>query len=230
MTRRFVHRGTIMGLPANSAEGLRRVLELDYDGVEIDVQISADGVLYATHDRYITIAGQRRRLNTVLSSEIDSSDTHADLSPLADLLAILRNSNVAIILDLKARGSAEVLAPMLEEADRHRVTVISFLRPEVAAFRRLRPDIDVGIIVGFTREVRTVSGFIRSLNGLFHPIRAAVSEGATIAAVPTWRITEGLIRAARRAGVAVYAWSAKALVAVPAGLDVEAVILDVTSG
>ncbi|GGA30615.1 glycerophosphodiester phosphodiesterase [Psychrobacillus lasiicapitis] len=67
----YAHRGAPNRAVENSLKAFRRVLMLGVDGIEIDLQLSADGVAFVTHDiDFFRLAGNSRRITDMTAEEI----------------------------------------------------------------------------------------------------------------------------------------------------------------
>ena len=72
---RIAHRGARRESPDNTASALKRALAYPIDGIEFDVQMSADGVPVLYHDRTIwQLARRRKRISALTFRELQSLD------------------------------------------------------------------------------------------------------------------------------------------------------------
>ena len=78
----IAHRGASSSHPENTIAAFGAALEQRCDGIELDVQLSADGVPFVYHDRTLAkIGGGRRRLATLNSAELARQDAGAWFEP-----------------------------------------------------------------------------------------------------------------------------------------------------
>ena len=91
--------------PPNTLESINRALEKGADGVEIDVQMTADGVLLAYHDEYLQENSDAEGcINSKTYAELQDVEiynTHFKIVPLSDVLEDVLTANKSILLDVK---------------------------------------------------------------------------------------------------------------------------------
>lgn len=67
----YAHRGAPNRAVENSMKAFKRAIMLGIDGLEIDLQLSADGVAFVSHDiDFFRLAGNSRRITDMHSEEI----------------------------------------------------------------------------------------------------------------------------------------------------------------
>jgi glycerophosphoryl diester phosphodiesterase len=72
---RIAHRGALQESPDNTASALKRALAYPIDGVEFDVQMSADSVPVLYHDRTLwRLMRRRKRISNLTFSELQALD------------------------------------------------------------------------------------------------------------------------------------------------------------
>ena len=82
LPRIIAHRGARTEAPENTAAAIDRAIAHCIDGVEVDVQMSADGVLLLHHDRTLKkIAGTRRRVSDLTWEELKGLDAGSWFDP-----------------------------------------------------------------------------------------------------------------------------------------------------
>ena len=233
--RLLAHRGAPIeaGLPASAENTVAAVLSglASADGVEVDLRLSADGVLVLSHDP---------DLRRVAGSELKVADTSwGELRETADaagialgrvewLLAALAGRPV--VLELKPTPTAEGVAPTAEAlvevlrvlADAGLpldVTVSSFSPTLAAAVRQTAPSWVRTALLG--RPTDRPSAVLRAAliagHDAVHP-----HVGALLA-------EPGAVRSAHACGVEVVCWTVNRgpVLRRFAGLDLDAVITDV---
>jgi len=129
------HRGfPATGRPENSVAAVTEALRQGADGVEIDVRLTADGVLVCTHDAVVrTRTGARRDVAACGSGDLLAAAC-GSLATLAELLtAAQRPVGTRVVVEAKpvtdvavAARTAHSLADVLAAAGRVDVTVSSF--------------------------------------------------------------------------------------------------------
>lgn len=162
----LAHRGLHdvgQGIIENSPSAIRRAVQAGY-GIEIDVQLSADGVAMVFHDdtldRLTALQGPVRARNAADLGQVrltGSDDTIPTLAQVLDIVA----GQVPLLIELKDQsGGLGAAEPILEQAVAADlagydgpVAVMSFNPHMVAALKDAAPDIPRGL---------TTSGFIPS--------------------------------------------------------------------
>lgn len=209
MTKIWAHRGASRQAPENTLPAFARAIELGADGIELDVQLSADGVPVVFHDfeldhlsdgqgllRDRTLA-ELRQLNF---NRRFPEQGFVTLPTLAEVLALLQPTRLELNIEIK---SGQVLYPGLEAkvlelvaaaGMRDRVWYSSFNHYALIQVRALDPQARCGILFD---------------NILFQPWRYARQIGMQ-ALHPHHRMLAipGLVRASHAAGLAVHAWTA----------------------
>lgn len=67
----YAHRGATCRSVENSMEAFKKAVKLNADGIELDLQLSADGVAFVTHDiDFFRLAGNKRRITDMLAEEV----------------------------------------------------------------------------------------------------------------------------------------------------------------
>lgn len=140
----IAHRGASAEKPENTLAAFRRALALKVDGIELDVQLTADGVPVVFHDTSLRrLTGRPGRLANQTWCQLEELRV-ADTEPiprLADVLSLVRGRAV-VQIELK-RGAA--VAPVVRVV-RHAgagpwVIFASFEAPLVGEAARLAPEI-----------------------------------------------------------------------------------------
>lgn len=162
----LAHRGLHdvgQGIIENSPSAIRRAVQAGY-GIEIDVQLSADGVAMVFHDdtldRLTALQGPVRARNAADLGQVrltGSDDTIPTLAQVLDIVA----GQAPLLIELKDQsGGLGAAEPILEQAVAADlagydgpVAVMSFNPHMVAALKDAAPDIPRGL---------TTCGFIPS--------------------------------------------------------------------
>ncbi len=137
----IAHRGARSEAPDNTRSAFMRALDYPIDGIELDVQMSADGVPVLYHDKTLErTGGGRRRVADLTWSELQQLDWggwfHPDFSrePLMTLeqLLPLLNRIPRLLVEIKSHPS--------EQADGHvhrltEKTIAMMTQPQYAAWQ-----------------------------------------------------------------------------------------------
>lgn len=157
------HRGDSLEAPENSLSAVRSSVEQGIDAVEIDVQLTKDGVVVLHHDYNLQrMAGVPKRVNELTYDEVarlnigirDGGFDESERIPmLAEVLAEVQGK-AKLIVDLKPYGPGDELAnevvALIEQFDMVQECYIqSFDRQTLHQIRQLNPDIRIGQILYF---------------------------------------------------------------------------------
>jgi glycerophosphoryl diester phosphodiesterase len=139
----IAHRGASADAPENTSAAFRRALALGVDGIELDVQVSRDGVPMVFHDTtLVRLTGRRGRIAQFTWRELQAFRVRGEAIPtLAEVLALTRDRCV-VEVELKL---GTPVAPVVESIRRARagnaVILASFERKLVAGARLLAPQL-----------------------------------------------------------------------------------------
>jgi len=199
----IAHRGAIAGVPAASARALMRAAKRGADGVELDVQLTKDDQLIVFHD-------ERLPNTSHLVKHLSLSDIkqhNARVFRLKDALRSLKKSDGLILLDVKVRGVVDRVVNLATEAGvRDRVVIASFDTRVLEEARRMGIN-GTALIVGFSRVMRELKGFVLPLFALMAPVVVARRLCASFIICSRYRATSRLLEAAHAHEMQVWVWS-----------------------
>ena len=145
----IAHRGASAERPENTLAAFRRALALRVDGIELDVQITRDGVPVVFHDDSLRrLTGSSGRIGMKTWRELKKLRVHGTepIPRLADVLALVRG-RVVVQIELKRGAKA---APVVRAIRRAKaagwVILASFEFSLLRAARRCAPEIPRMII------------------------------------------------------------------------------------
>ncbi|MDI9470712.1 MAG: glycerophosphodiester phosphodiesterase family protein [Bacillota bacterium] len=116
----WAHRGASHAEPENTMPAFVAALEAGADGMEIDVQLSADGEVVIIHDENtLRVAGEAHPVSSLTAAELGRLNAawhRPDRDPvgvpcLVELLDLIRGRNVVLNIELK---NSIILDPRLE--------------------------------------------------------------------------------------------------------------------
>jgi len=159
------HRGSSFKAPENSLSAIRAAFEDGADIIEIDIQMTSDGILILNHDRSLTkVAGVGERVHNLTFEEIAILDIGSRFSrqfsgeripTLAEVITYMIEipSSVKLNVELKdygySPGISEATVQLIKEMDfSNRVMITSTSIERLSTVRELAPDIPIGLIVG----------------------------------------------------------------------------------
>jgi glycerophosphoryl diester phosphodiesterase len=140
----FAHRGASAEAPENTRAAFRRALALGVDGIELDVQITRDGVPVVFHDFTLRrLTGAPGRLTARTARELAALRV-AGTEPIPSLAEVLDLTRGRAVVQIELKRGAAV-APVLRAIRRTRaaewVVLASFEPGLVRAAARLAPGI-----------------------------------------------------------------------------------------
>jgi glycerophosphoryl diester phosphodiesterase len=164
----IAHRGASAEAPENTLAAFRRALALGVDGIELDVQVTRDGVPVVFHDASLRrLTGVTGPLATRTWRDMKKLRVHGTepIPRLADVLALVRGRAV-VQIELK-RGSRA--APVVRVIRRARaaawVILASFDLPLLREAGRLAPDIP-RMIIAEGRDLKKLLADLTALGGV----------------------------------------------------------------
>lgn len=185
-TKIFAHRGVRKYHAENTMTAFKAAEAMRLDGIELDVQRTADGRLVICHDENLTrLTGRDLWLKDLTYQELSQLNVahyfpgspHESAPLLDEFLAWFKTSSMVVNLELKNTVipyegmEEEVLALVDRHGLRDRVIISSFSLESATLFKRLAPDMDVGFL--YQKMLPSVVGKVLS-HGLdaIHPLYA----------------------------------------------------------
>lgn len=148
----FAHRGLHgEGRAENSLSAFAAAADLGY-GIELDVRLSADGEMVVFHDDTLTrVAGIDKRVDALTLAELREcrlSGTEDTVPTLKEVLSLI-DGRVPLLIEIKEdAGNSRVTETLVKELQGYSGDYIveSFNPLSLKTFRRLRPDVPLGIL------------------------------------------------------------------------------------
>ncbi|MGQ9584469.1 MAG: glycerophosphodiester phosphodiesterase [Anaerolineae bacterium] len=206
----FGHRGAREVAPENTLAAFRRAAEVGADGVELDVQCSADGVPVVIHDwtldRTTDGQGPVSRLAWAQLRALDAGGWFGSafagerVPHLEEVLEVV-GGELLLNLELKARGLGEgrlerAVAQVVRESGlAERVLVSSFNPWCLWRFRREMPEVSLALLTAPDQVLPLRKGWLRALcrADTLHPHHSLIT--------PTW------MKQVRSRGIRVNTWT-----------------------
>jgi len=162
----IAHRGASAEAPENTLAAFRRAIALRADGIELDVQLTCDGVPVVFHDADLRrLTGTRGRLTAKSWSELAALRVHdAETIPrLADVLRLTRDRTV-VQIELKAGVSVAPVVRAIRAARAATWVILASFEPGlIREARQLAPAMPRMLI---TEGRRSQAALARQLAGL----------------------------------------------------------------
>ena len=154
----YTHRGYYskdQSIPENTLESFQKSIDLGY-GIELDVQMSKDGVVYVFHDDTLTrLFGKDCNFYDLMSEEIDGLRLNGSIIPRFSDVLILVDGQVNLIVELKVKKDfREFCEQVVEHLDLYSgAFVVESFDPRIVAwFRFKKPDYTRGHIIMQAKE------------------------------------------------------------------------------
>ncbi len=191
MTRNIAHRGFSGQYPENTLLAFQKAIEVGADGNEFDVHLTRDGVPVIHHDEYL----ERTTNGTGLIGDytfdelkrLDASARYAGLSAvqripsLHEYFELINGINIISNIELKTsiihypEIEERVLALIDEFNCRENVIISSFNHYSICLFKKLAPDVQIGILE--ESWLINPGGYAKSLSAeYYHPEFHALTE------------------------------------------------------
>ncbi|MBI4083169.1 MAG: glycerophosphodiester phosphodiesterase [Candidatus Lambdaproteobacteria bacterium] len=200
----LAHRGNSGEAPENTLAAFRPVAATGADGVEFDVQASADGVPVVIHDLTLRrTAGDARRLADLTLAELQALDAGSWFGPafrgeriptLAQVLELFRPTNLVLHIELKTlEGPFQALVERVAAQVRERGLVArtvfsSFNHHTLLEVARYLPEVPRAALLS---------------DDLIEPWAYARAHGFAALHVGSWLCREELVRGSHAAGLPV---------------------------
>ena len=159
----FGHRGASSDAPENTLKAFNKAIELEAEYIEFDVHQSKDGEIVITHDgntlRTTGHFGLIKKMTLAELKELDFGEGEKILT-LQELIEVAKGK-VGLNCEIKARGFAEKIIKILDEADIVETTIISSFKHDILLKIR---ELDSRIKLASLEPTRTgwiVSGLLR---------------------------------------------------------------------
>jgi glycerophosphoryl diester phosphodiesterase len=184
--------------PENTLAGIRKAIELGAEGIEIDVQASADGVPILMHDLTVDRTTNGSGEVAALSlPELRALDAGGEPVPTLAQVLDLTQGKVLLIMEIKQPGIEQHIAHIIHEKQAlDDVMAWSFYPAALEGMRAAEPKIPCALLVA--GESMAIWEKMRSL---------AVKLGVQGVSVFAPAIDERIAEDCRRRGLALYSWT-----------------------
>ena len=201
--RIYCHRGFSSKAPENTLPAITEALDALADGVEVDVQMTKDGVIVLSHDvntkrmtgvsRDITRTNYEDLLSLDFGTKFSGEYAGTQIATLAEAMELIRGRGF-IIIDLKRNTASADLADrvveMIEEYDMiYSCAVQSADTRYLKRIHELNPDITLGYIL-----TNAIGNYYKNEMYDYFCVRSMFVNSTTVAN-------------AHREGKAIYAWT-----------------------
>jgi glycerophosphoryl diester phosphodiesterase len=188
-TLNIAHRGFHKEFPDNTLEAFEAAIRLGVDGIELDVNETADHEFIVFHDTKLS----GKDIKYFLLSEIRSVRLNGEfeIPALGQVLDLCRK-RTRLMIELKKVWSLDKFLTLLrDKAELSDIIVISFNRGLVSELKRLAPDIKTGIITAFSFR---------------DPVKLATSARCDAVVVRFPSVNSKLVDKARASSLSIFAW------------------------
>ncbi len=145
----IAHRGASHERPENTLAAFTRAVEAGADGVELDVHLTADGVLVVHHDAVPHDAPrpelEHRDIQSLTFEELSAFRVRGEPIPTLREVIDAVGASLIIYCELKGAGTAAAAVKLLADA-KGNAAVHAFDHRQIAEARRLAPDIARGVL------------------------------------------------------------------------------------
>ena len=193
----IAHRGASRVCRENTLPAFERALEMEVDGIELDIHSTRDGVLVVHHDPTLTMRPGTVDV-AVPIAQLTAADVQAHQLPSGDIIPTLSQvfdlvgNRATVYVEVKAPNAEALVASMLSAYPDVRTAVHAFDHRVPVRVRALRPDTPIGLLsASYPLDLRGVFG----------------ASGATVLWQHAELIDASLISAAHALGFTVIAWT-----------------------
>lgn len=207
-TQIWAHRGASAYAPENTLEAFRLALDMGADGIELDIQLSADGELMVLHDDTIdrTSSGTGRLSDMTLwqLKELDfsmgmSQYAGARIPTLREVYRLLAKRDVIVNVEIKAEeGNYEQICKKALALEREmemqgRILYSSFNHYALLTMRQQDPLAKIGLL--YECVMVNPQLYAKRIGAdAIHPSRYTL-------------LVPGVVRRCHRAGIRVHTWT-----------------------
>jgi len=151
---KIAHRGAKGYEPENTLKAFQKALDLNADGIELDVHLSADGHIIVIHDETIDrTTNGKSFVNTLSLTELKSFliDNQYEIPTLNEVFD-LTDKKCLINIELKGAGTSNKVVSLIEEyiSDKNwnyeHFIISSFDWNYLEEVRNLNPNIAIGVL------------------------------------------------------------------------------------
>ena len=146
----IAHRGASGEQPENTLAAFSRALELGADAIELDLHLSADGVLFVHHDAIPHHAPRPelsgRAFPSLTAEQLRTFRVDGEPIPTLAEVFTLVGGEMRVYCELKGAGTADPTSMLLSGLDGPSFAVHSFDHRMVARVRQIAPGIPRGVL------------------------------------------------------------------------------------
>ena len=185
----IAHRGASAEAPENTLRAFARALALGVDGIELDVQVTGDGVAVVFHDStLLRLTGTRGRLADQTWPELRKLRVGGEPIPtLADALSLTRKHAILQIEIKKGVPVAPVLAAIRRTASTGNVILASFEHDILREAATLAPKLPRMLIAdaphpssrSLAKDPKGTKVYPSKASAIRHPVRRSLGEGGS---------------------------------------------------
>lgn len=200
----FAHRGASNVAPENTLKAFDKAIELKADYIEFDVHQSKDGEIVIMHDgNTLRATGHFGLINKMTLTELKELDCGEGekILTLQELIEIAKG-RIGLNCEIKARGFAEKIIKILNDADIVETTIVSSFKRDILL--RIK-ELDPGIKLASLEPTRT--GWILSWLLRKKMINFAI-ENNFYAIHPFYKLVDlKLVQKAHKNNIKVFPWT-----------------------
>jgi glycerophosphoryl diester phosphodiesterase len=191
----YAHAGIAARHPSNTLAAFREALEIDCDGIELDIHCSSEGVPVTTHDETLErLTNGHSRVVDHSVAELAALDVgNGEGVPTLEEVFALVGGKRHFDLEIKARNCEHAVLDLLARYPEVRAAISSFDWEVLANIRALAPDLELWVLTSAVSD---------------EAIAAGKSVGATMLAVHYPALSVTSMAKAKDAGFEVMAWTA----------------------
>ena len=157
----FAHRGASAYAPENTIPSFQKAIELNADGVELDIQLSKDGQIVVVHDETINRTSNGtgwvkdytlEELKQFRFNTLHPEYENVTIPTMQEVIDVIKPSNLCINIELKTGiiqypHIEEMILELIHKNDMDdRVIYSSFHHPSCAKIKELKKDAYIGFL------------------------------------------------------------------------------------
>lgn len=142
------HRGAPSIAPENTISSFLKAIEAGADLVELDVQVTLDGIPIALHDEdLVRVAGININARKSRFNDLREISVGGEKIPSLEEVLRLVTDKVGILIEIKVPGDENVVIDTVKMVGvEEKIAIISFYEEALANVKRRSPNVPCGII------------------------------------------------------------------------------------
>lgn len=190
----YAHRGASIELPENTLSAFGRAIEVQADGIELDVHLSADGVPVVIHDetveRTTNGSGEVAAQTVAELQELDAGGSQP-IPTLKEVLDLV-SGKLHVDIEIKAGAAGDAVLALTSQYPNLKFAISSFNHDALRHVRKANADVELWPLTAAVSD---------------EVIRTALELGSPQIAAYDRMLNEEIMAEVERAGLRIWVWT-----------------------